>query len=51
MFDIFIGLSLMFVLFAFWDTYVRKCSDKCKYDCSKCKIFDCPGKYCYEKRK
>jgi len=25
-------------------------SKKCNYDCSKCKIWDCPAHYCNEKR-
>lgn len=32
------------------DLLHRHYSKKCKYDCDKCRCWDCPKKYCDKKR-
>ena len=45
-----ITILILFSFFSF-SFYIMYLAKKCNYDCSKCKVFDCPSHYCNRKRK
>lgn len=51
-FDFFVIYSFCILLYDLWYIwYCSKQSKKCNYDCSKCKIWDCPNHECLKHRK